>query len=203
MQELRTYCIVGGMPEAVKRYTETNSFQSVNSVHEEIVYAYIESLSKYSSKSYIDSLEYILKAVPSRVGTQIKYTKLDPERRIEVTKASLRVVEKALLVQKIKSVSLQGLPLEANASAKIFKLLFLDIGLMQHMCGLNPLEILHTNDITAVYQGSVAEQFIGQEILASGGSENNQLFYWNRMKKSSTAEVDYVITRNGKFPYRG
>jgi predicted AAA+ superfamily ATPase len=40
---------------------------------------------------------------------------------------------------------------------------------------------------------------IGQEILASGGSENNQLFYWNRMKKSSSAEVDYVITRKGKI----
>lgn len=199
LHELRSYCIVGGMPEAVKRYSETNSFKTVNQVHEDITYAYIESLSKYGNKSHIDSLEHILKVTPSKVGTQIKYSKLDPERRIEITKSSLHILEKALLLHKIKSVGLSGLPLAANASSKIFKLLFLDIGLMQSICGFNPLEILHTKDITSIYQGSVAEQFIGQEILASGGSENNQLFYWNRMKKSSSAEVDYVIARKGKI----
>ncbi|MBW2594258.1 MAG: DUF4143 domain-containing protein, partial [Deltaproteobacteria bacterium] len=44
-------------------------------------------------------------------------------------------------------------------------------------------------------------QFVGQEMLAAGGSENFRLFYWSRAKKSSSAEVDYLYVKNGRiFP---
>jgi uncharacterized protein len=37
----------------------------------------------------------------------------------------------------------------------------------------------------------MAEQFVGQEIAAG---QNNELINWSRQAKSSTAEVDYVIS---------
>ena len=36
----------------------------------------------------------------------------------------------------------------------------------------------------------MAEQFVGQEIASN---QKNELFYWSRQAKSSTAEIDYVI----------
>jgi len=104
--------------------------------------------------------------------SNIKYTRLDPDRRIEVAKASFNILEKALLVHLIHSTNVSGLPLGANASSKVFKALFLDIGLTQHICGIDPLEIINSSDLTSVYKGVIAEQFVGQELLASGGSEN-------------------------------
>ncbi|MCJ7471498.1 MAG: DUF4143 domain-containing protein [Actinobacteria bacterium] len=199
MEELRRYLIVGGMPEAVKRYLDSSSLTTVKKVHDDIVNSYIESLAKYSTRANIESLEHLMKSVPSSVGSQIKYTHLDPDRRIEVTKASLNILEKALLVHLIHSTNVSGLPLGANASSKVFKALFLDIGLMQHICGIDPLETINSSDLTSVYKGAMAEQFVGQELLASGGSENLKLYYWNRMKKGSTAEVDFVISRGGKL----
>lgn len=199
MEELRRYLIVGGMPEAVKRYLNTSSLTTVKKVHDDIVNSYLESLVKYSTRANIESLEHLMKSVPSSVGSQIKYTHLDPDRRIEVTKASLNILEKAFLVHLIHSTNVSGLPLGTNASSKVFKALFLDIGLMQHICGIDPLETINSSDLTSVYKGAIAEQFVGQELLASGGSENSKLYYWNRMKKGSTAEVDFVISRGGKL----
>lgn len=199
MEELRRYLIVGGMPEAVKRYLATNSLTTVKKIHDDIVNSYLESLAKYSTRANIENLEHLMKSVPSSVGSQIKYTHLDPNRRIEVTKASLNILEKALLVHLIHSTNVSGLPLGANASSKVFKALFLDIGLMQHICGIDPLETINSSDLTSIYKGAIAEQFVGQELLASGGSENLKLYYWNRMKKGSTAEVDFVIARGGKI----
>ena len=199
MEELRRYLIVGGMPEAVKRYLGTSSLTTVKKVHDDIVNSYIESLAKYSTRANIESLEHLMKSVPSSVGSQIKYTHLDPDKRIEVTKASLNILEKAFLVHLIHSTDVSGLPLGANASSKVFKALFLDIGLMQHICGIDPLETINSSDLISVYKGAIAEQFVGQELLASGGSENLKLYYWNRMKKGSTAEVDFVISRGGKL----
>ncbi len=199
MEELRRYLIVGGMPEAVKRYLATNSLTTVKKVHDDIVNSYLESLAKYSTRTNMGNLEHLMKSVPSSVGSQIKYTHLDPDRRIEATKASLNILEKALLVHFIHSTNVSGLPLGANASSKVFKPLFLDIGLMQHICGIDPLETINSSDLNSVYKGALAEQFVGQELLASGGSENLKLYYWNRMKKGSTAEVDFVIVRGAKI----
>lgn len=199
MEELRRYFIVGGMPEAVKRYLDSGSLTAVKKVHDDIIQSYLESFAKYSTRANMESLAHLMKSVPSSVGSQIKYTHLDPDKRVEVTKSALTILEKALLVHLIRSTNLSGLPLGANESAKVFKALFVDIGLMQHVCGIDPLETINSADLNIVYRGALSEQFVGQELLACGGSENSQLYYWNRMKKGSMAEVDFVISRGAKI----
>jgi len=201
LEQLRFYFLVGGMPEAVKRYCKTGSLSQSFMVHEEIFQSYLQSLVKYNQRADVDSLDYLLRSLPSQVGRQIKYTRLDPERRIEKTKRSLQLLERALLLHIIRSSNAEGLPLNAGASSKIMKPLFLDLGLMQYHCGIHPSDILNEKDLSKVYRGALAEQFVGQEMLAAGGSENFKMFYWSRAKKSSSAEVDYLYVRNGKiFP---
>ncbi len=137
----------------------------------------------------------------SFVGSQIKYTKLDPDRRIEKTKTSLRILEKALILQIIQSSNANNLPLSTGLSIKKFKPLFLDIGLMQYNSGVSAMEVIEAKDLSHVYQGALAEQFVGQEMYAAGGSENRKMYYWARDKKSSSAEIDYLYIKNGNlFP---
>jgi hypothetical protein len=70
------------------------------------------------------------------------------------------------------------------------------------------METINAADLTSVYRGAVAEQYVGQELLASGGSENSKLYYWSRMKKGSTAvevlksgsgmKTQFIVKENGK-----
>jgi predicted AAA+ superfamily ATPase len=54
------------------------------------------------------------------------------------------------------------------------------------------------NDLLSVFRGKLAEQFVGQELVAAG---NGDLFYWSRQAKSSNAETDYLVeTGEGIFP---
>ena len=201
IEQLKLYLLTGGMPEAVKRYSLTGSLTQSFTVHEEIYQSYLQSLGKYNKRADIDSLDHLMRSLPSHVGSQIKYTRLDPERRIEKTKTSLQILERALLLHMIKSSDATGLPLNANVSSKVMKPLFLDVGLMQYNCGIQPSDILKAKDLSNVYRGALAEQFVGQELLAAGGSENFKLFYWSRAKKSSSAEVDYLYVKNSRiFP---
>ena len=65
---------------------------------------------------------------------------------------------------------------------------------MQRALGLDAA--LHLErDIMAVNQGSVAEQFVGQQLLATASPyDDRSVFYWSRAKKSSQAEVDYLVS---------
>ena len=75
----------------------------------------------FCKRADVDSLDYLLRSLPSHVGRQIKYTRLDPERRIEKTKRSLQLLERALLCHIIRSSNAEGLPLNAGASSKMRK----------------------------------------------------------------------------------
>jgi predicted AAA+ superfamily ATPase len=51
-------------------------------------------------------------------------------------------------------------------------------------------------DLLDIYRGAVAEQFVGQELSLS---QHEEVYYWSRPAKSSSAEVDYVAAINGKI----
>ncbi len=87
--------------------------------------------------------------------------------------------------------------LGAEANDKHFKLIFLDIGLGQRLAGLQSKDVME--DPLRSYEGRLAEQFVGQQLLAESdtASEDRQLYYWKRQKKCSTAEVDFLLVRDG------
>jgi uncharacterized protein len=200
-EQLKRYLLTGGMPEAVERYRQTGSLVQSTAVHEEIFQSYLQSLVKYNQRADVDSLDHLMRSVPRHVGSQIKYTRLAPDQRIEKTKTSLDILEKALIIQTVAAAGAAGLPLNAHVSARKIKPLFLDAGLMQYVCGMDPAAILADKDLSVIYQEALAEQFVGQELLAAGGSENGKLFYWARDKKSSNAEIDYLKVHKGAvFP---
>jgi predicted AAA+ superfamily ATPase len=105
-----------------------------------------------------------------------------------------------MLVHFVTAASPASLPLGASADEKTFKPIFLDIGLAQRLCGRNPADILSQKDLVSALDGQLAEQFIGQQLLAnSGGSELGVLYYWKRHVKSSSAEVDFLLARSGRI----
>jgi len=80
---------------------------------------------------------------------------------------------------------------------KTSKALFLDIGLANHLLKLRLLDI---EQLITTNEGSLAEQFTGQQLLSlSPFYVDKQLYYWNREKRNSEAEIDYLIEVNGEI----
>jgi len=51
-------------------------------------------------------------------------------------------------------------------------------------------------DLLNIYRGAMAEQFVGQELSIS---QKENIYYWSRRAKSSSAEVDFVVTIDGRI----
>ncbi len=193
---LRRYFFIGGMPESVSAYVETGSMWESFDVQAEICDTYRMDFAKYSPQADKHCLNAILTSLAQRVGQQTKYARLANGYTNPTLKKAFDLLCKANVARKVPSVNPSGLPLGASASAKVFKALLVDIGLMRHLSGM-PVDVEYNrDDLLNVCRGAMAEQFVGQEMVLS---QKGELCYWSRQAKSSTAEVDYVAVTDGQI----
>jgi len=197
-RHLRTFLLVGGMPEAIQVYLNTHSLVEVGRVHASLLQTYRDDFGKYAGLARFEQLQKMFLAAPALVGQRFKYVNVSREDRSRELREALLMLEKARVLSRVRAASGSGLPLEVHADENKFKLLLLDVGLMQHACGLDS-QIAVAEDFLSIQAGAVAEQWVGQEMLAAGDPyEERKLYFWARESRNSQAEVDYLATSEGR-----
>ena len=195
LRELKSYFLVGGMPEAVKKFTESNSFVDVFKIQDNIIDSYRQDFHKYKPHIATESLDAVFEYVGKNVGQQLKYTHLDQSHSYQTNQKAFNLLVKAMVVHKIPSTDPSGLPLGSSISKK-FKACMLDIGLMQRLCEMDMTLEWNQDSLLAMYRGKLAEQYVAQELIAW---HSRNLYCWMRNAKSSNAEVDYLAVRDGRI----
>ena len=194
LEEVRHYMFVGGMPECIQRYVETGRIREAFAVQAELVHTFRQDFAKYAPLADKQCLNAVLVSVARQVGRQLKYARLAEGYSNPTIKKAFTILSLAQLFRKVSAVNPAIIPFGAAASESRFKAILVDIGLMQPLCNL-PVDAEFNNpDLLAIYEGAMAEQFVGQELAVAGEDE---LFYWSRAASSSTAEVDYLLARQG------
>lgn len=200
LQLLRSYYFVGGMPEAVAAFAETRSYQSVSDVHNSIIETYRDDFPKYGKNRDQNRMLDIFNFAARNVGVKVKYSNISREDQSAVLKKDLELLCMARVISKVVHSHCSGLPLQASLEDKVYKLLFLDVGLMNAICGLNWRTLSQFDDIKLVNEGAIAEQFIGQHLQALlAESPNRELTYWLREGRSANAELDFVVALEGQI----
>lgn len=189
------YFVIGGMPEVVLEYIEKNSIISCQEYQKDLLNTYRNDFGKYSSHSNIKYLQEIYSKAPGLVGNTFKYSKISREMQSRELKVALNDLVDANIINKVYSTSASGLPLATTVNEKKFKITFVDIGLTQRACGIDSREFINKENVL-LNKGLLAEQYVGQELLNLEFTDD-QLYYWDRDKKNSQSEVDYVIAIDG------
>lgn len=102
------------------------------------------------------------------------------------------------MIHKCRGSNCSGLPLQADINEKVYKAIFLDVGLMNAICGLDWRAISQADDLKLINKGSIAEQFVGQHLQTLlADTPNRELIYWLRQGRSSNAEIDFVVSMSG------
>lgn len=190
---VREYIALGGMPAVIAEYLETKSLLRCQEIQTAILSTFRNDFGKYAPLTQHEYLQTIFAKAPGLVAQWFKYSKLEPDTPARTLKNALLKLCNAGLIILVYATSAVGLPFVSHMNEKKFKLLFLDIGLVKRACNLD-LELLFKEDLLLINEGALAEQFVGQELLAYTGKDTmNSLFFWIREQKSSSAEVDYII----------
>lgn len=193
---LRQFFFTGGMPEAAASWIENKNFMEIQRIQSSILTTMQNDFAKYGSRAQQEILQKVFFFVPGNIGKKVKYVHVDRDVRANTLKEAFNHLQMSRVVTLVYKTDANGVPLEAEKNDRIFKAVFLDIGLVNRACGL---KLINTDDLITVYEGGLAEQFAGQELLSSGpGFEEPALYYWLREEKNSNAEIDYLITHGAK-----
>lgn len=196
---VRKYFIVGGMPAVVKEYMNSGDILKCQRIQHSIVETFIDDFSKYAKASKFSYLKKIFNSVPAFIGNKFIYSRVDSHIRSRELKQAVELLDQADVIHCVKRSSGAGIPLESGVKDNFFKIILLDIGLMHAISGVYS-ETAKQNDFTAIFNGAVAEQFVGQELIAYHTPElRPNLYYWAREERNSNAEVDYIMVKNSRI----
>lgn len=196
---LRHYLILGGMPEVLATYIQTQSFLEAKRVQISLVQTFEDDFNKYRKRIPIERLRHVFQAIPREVGKKIVYSRINPDERSAALAQVFQAFQYAGIYSPILHSNANGVPLGAEINPKVFKPLFLDVGLMGALLGVQLSSLKKESEMMFVHEGSLAEQWIGQQLLAFQPSyQRPELYYWVREKAGSMAEIDYVTTLGDK-----
>ncbi len=200
LQLLRSYYFVGGMPEAVAVFAERQSYRAVSEVHNSIIETYRDDFPKYSGSRNLLRMLNVFNFAARNVGIKIKYSNISSQSQSATIKKDIELLAMARVIAKVVHSNCSGLPLQADTKERVYKLLFLDIGLLNGICGLDWRNFSQLEEKKIINQGAIAEQFVGQHLQAIlADKPNRELNYWLREGKSSNAELDFVIGLRGEI----
>ena len=191
---MRYYIFIGGMPEAVKAFVESQKLIDIERIQSSILTSLKYDFAKYGSKSQQRHLISVLNYVAQNTGKKIKYVNIDKEMRSVNLKEAFYKLEMSRVVSLVKHTASAGVPLTTYLNADIFKAFFLDIGLANHLCKMQLIDPLN---MLSINEGALAEQFACQELLTLATPfEEPQLYYWVRDEKNANAEIDFIFQHN-------
>jgi hypothetical protein len=195
---MRSYYYIGGMPEAVAVFVDSQSYKDVSKVHNSIIETYREDFSKYAGARNLNRMRNVFNFVARNVGQKIKYSNISFQDQSATIKKDLELLSMARIITKVTHSHCSGLPLQADINEKVYKALFLDVGLMNAICGLDWRVVSQMDDVKLINKGAIAEQFIGQHLQTLlFDTPNRELNYWLREGRSSNAEIDFAIGMAG------
>ena len=190
------YAIIGGMPEVVRKYVETNNIADLPSIYESIWETYKEDVVKYAANnSEARIIRHIMSTAHLGLDARIKFQNFGNSnyRSREVGEA-FRNLDDAKVIQLIYPTTDTSPPILPDLK-KSPRLQFLDTGLINHELNVQA-EMLAMEDLNNAYKGAVIPHLVAQELMSLNTSKSVKPIFWVREKNQSSAEVDLVVQFN-------
>ena len=202
MRDLRLYMLVGGMPQAVNAYLETNNLSIVDEVKRGIIKLYQDDFQKLDSSG---RLETLFMEIPSQLSQNTNRYRpysaigeVNSDKMIEF----LRSLEdsKTVLISYHSNDPNVGMSLTKDISK--YKLFCADTGLFVTLAFWdkdfteNIIYRKLLSDKLSANLGYISENLVAQMLSASG----NKLFYYTWPKDSThNYEIDFLVSRGSKL----
>ena len=190
---LLRYVVVGGMPEAVSTFLNTNNMNDVLDVQHGIIETYKADMLKYARQEDKPHIRECFESIPAQLAKENKkfqYAVIRKGARSSQYAGSLQWIEDAGIIHRCHNVAITELPLDGNAIPDVFKVYMTDIGLLISMLEEGTAWSVLQGNLLG-YKGAIFEN-LAADILCKMG---RKLYYF---QKDGGLELDFLIRYKGE-----
>lgn len=204
LRDFRLYMLIGGMPQAVDTYLQTNNLAVTDETKREIIELYLDDFEKIDPTGKAAAL---FRSIPSQlIGNASRYKVTSVIGRNESgdkTAQLIREMEDSMTVNVSHHANDPNVGLALHADYDVYKMYLADTGLFITLAFMDKSAIDNLiyqkllSDKLSADLGYVYENVVAQILTASG----NRLFYYTWPKDSSNHnfEIDFILSRESKI----
>ena len=195
IERLRQYYFVGGMPEAVLKFSENNNFREVRDIQKQILDAYEQDFWKHAPFGIVPRIRMVWNSIPAQLAKEnhkFIYGLIKKGSRAKDYELALSWLMDCGHVYKVSRVTKPAISLKAYEDRSAFKLFMVDVGLLSAMGDIDAKTLLEGNAIFSEFKGALTEQYVFQQLNTA---DEYVIYYWSADR--STAEVDFVVQYEG------
>lgn len=202
MNTFKEYLCVGGMPEAVVRFLNTNNFMEVSRYHHRLLEQFKDDFGKHldkreetiTSKVELKRILQVYDSIPAQVRREngkFQYSLITKNAKSREYRDAISWLEEYGLIRLCYNIKKIELPLEGNKDLDSFKIFVTDTGLLCSMLDDENIynEILFDN--LGIYKGAIYENIIAEQFIKLG----KKLYYYS----DNSYEVDFMTTVSKKL----
>lgn len=187
------YLFIGGMPKAVLSYINKTSLVEIRNIQQQILQTYLADFPKYNQRIDFKRISRVFSSIATQVGKKVIYQNFDRESKSREIKRVIELLVDARIALPCVHSNASKVPLLAGKDESIFKLFFIDVGLMNCLLRTEFIN-LQGDHLT---KGAIAEQFVAQHLAyLEGPNLTPNLTYWLRDKGSQKGEIDFLIQKS-------
>ena len=191
----REYIVVGGMPEVVAAFAETNDYNRVREVQTKILAAYDDDISNHAKRTEKPKVRRCYDSLPNQLARENKrfsYAKVEKGTGSKKYGDSIAWLCDSNLVHKCRNVYEPQIPLIANEKAAEYKLYMNDTGLLMARYGDEAKQILLSNRIKGNAKGGIYENIIAESLI----KKDYTLHYYK--PGNNAQEIEFIIEKNAE-----
>lgn len=189
-EKIKSYFIIGGMPEVVKMWVETRDIEAVNRIQKQILSGYEDDFGKHTDTIYMQAkISIIWESVISQLARENKkflYQVAKSGARAREYEDAIGWLNDSDILHKIFNITKPDFPLNAYTDLSSFKLYMLDVGLLRRKANLDSKIVAYGNKLFEEFKGALTENFILNMIMFK--FENKPNYY-----TFDRHEIDFII----------
>lgn len=195
MNIYKQYLVVGGMPECVMQYIQTNNYILVRNSQNTILQGYLNDMSKYNNLNEIKKTRLTYDSITvqlSKKNTRFQYKLIKTGARAAEFENAIEWLCLSGITSQVYKVDQIKKPLENYLNIDAFKIYVSDLGLLCAKKDVDARDILYMQDDINDFKGGMTENYVNLSLNINGYNT----YYWESERE---AEIDFVIQRKGKI----
>ena len=202
LRDFRLYMLVGGMPQAVSKYIETNNLGSVDAIKREILELYADDFRKIDPTGKATKMFYAIPGQLNSNATRYQLSSVVEQAKKDRVEEIIQDMEdsQVVMIAHHSNDPNVGLPLHEDSDRYKMYLndtgLFITLAFRDKDITENVIYQKLLNDKLSADLGYVYENVVAQMLKASG----NELFYhtWPTESGKHNYEIDFLLSRGSK-----